>query len=144
MKASSPRFVLRKSNTAIRIQVIKYGKEEKGDVTLAGAISKELAGFGWKHSFKNMPAAYLTGLLCGKRALKSGITNAILDIGLYSPVHGSRLFSAAKGAIDAGVAIKCAPEVLPKEERISGKHIKGDVSTDFEVVKKKIVEKVSV
>ena len=38
-------------------------------------------------------------------------------------IAGSRLFAAAKGAIDAGLAIPHGEAILPKKERIQGQHI---------------------
>jgi len=72
-----------------------------GDRVLASAHSSELKEFGWKGSCGNIPAAYLTGLLAGRRAKAGGISEAILDIGLYARGPGSRIFAAAKGALNA-------------------------------------------
>ena len=94
-----------------------------GDVTEASAISSELSQHGWVASTKNLPSAYLTGLLAGLRAKSRGIDFAVLDIGLNPPVRGSKIYAAMKGVIDAGIDIPHNPEVLPDEERLSGKHI---------------------
>jgi large subunit ribosomal protein L18 len=94
-----------------------------GDLIIASAHSSELKEFGWKAPCGNLPAAYLTGLLAGKRAKESGTSNAILDIGLHSRDAGSRLFAAAKGAIDAGLVIPHDEAILPKKERIQGQHV---------------------
>ena len=59
----------------------------------------------------------------GKKAGKNGITTAILDIGLNTPIHGSRVFTALKGAIDAGLQISCDASAFPSEDRMTGKHI---------------------
>jgi large subunit ribosomal protein L18 len=98
-----------------------------GDLIIASAHSSELKEFGWKAPCGNLPAAYLTGLLAGKRAKANGTSDAILDIGLHSRDAGSRLFAAAKGAIDAGLAIPHDEKVMPKKDRIQGKHV-GDYS----------------
>ena len=91
---------------------------------LASAHTKQLVrDFGWRGACGNIPAAYLTGLLAGLRAVNNGIKKAVLDIGLFSPIKGSRVFAALKGAIDAGMEIPCSEEVLPDEDRILGKHI---------------------
>jgi large subunit ribosomal protein L18 len=103
-------------------QIIKA--EIKGDRVLAAADSNELAKkFGWLGSRSNLPAAYLTGLLCGYKALAAGVKKAVLDIGLQSPTKGSRIFAALKGALDAGVSVPHNDEILPGEERIQGQHI---------------------
>ncbi|MDP6670941.1 MAG: 50S ribosomal protein L18, partial [archaeon] len=47
----------------------------------------------------------------------------ILDIGFNTPVHGSRVFAALKGAIDNGLDVKADEKALPSEDRVSGKHI---------------------
>jgi large subunit ribosomal protein L18 len=95
-----------------------------GDKVLATADSSELAKkFGWLGSGSNLPAAYLTGLLCGYKALAAGVKEAILDIGLQSPTKGAKVFAALKGVLDAGVLVSHDENVLPSEERIKGQHI---------------------
>ena len=54
---------------------------------------------------------------------------AIIDIGLQTPAHGSRLYAAVKGAIDSGMEIPCSEEVLPPEDRLKGKHIQEHAKT---------------
>ena len=68
-----------------------------------------------------MPSAYLVGLLIGKRAKTKGVERAILDIGLARP--GSRIFAAAKGALDGGLVMPIDKEALPAEGRIRGDHV---------------------
>ncbi len=117
-----PRLVVRKTNKYIWVQVV-IAKPE-GDVTLVAAHSRELVKrYGWLGSTKNVSAAYLTGLLAGLRALRKGIKNAILDIGLHRPTRGARVFAALKGALDAGMDIPHSEEIFPSEERIKGEHI---------------------
>ncbi len=116
-----PRLVVRKTNTNTIVQVVNA--EVIGDKTLASAMSKELRNHGWSYATANVPAAYLTGLLAGRRARERGVESAVLDIGLNPPVKGSRVYAALKGAIDAGLQVPHDPEVLPDEERITGKHI---------------------
>ena len=91
---------------------------------IASAHSSELRKkYGWLGSLKNLPAAYLTGLLCGFKALNKGVKKAILDIGLHSPSKGARVFAVLKGCVDAGVEIPHSEEILPDENRIKGQHI---------------------
>ena len=117
-----PRLVARKTNKHIIAQIVKASIE--GDRVLASAHSSELRKkFGWLGSLKNLPAAYLTGLLCGYRALKRNVKKAILDIGLQTPSKGARVFAVMKGCIDAGIEIPHGEEILPSEERIKGQHI---------------------
>lgn len=119
--SNKPRLVVRKSLKFIRAQVIEFSKE--GDKTLVAASSQELKKLGWKFAFDNLPSAYLTGLLVGKKALKKGIKEAVLDAGLYTSTKGSRVYAVTKGAVDAGLKIPISKEVLPTEERIRGVHI---------------------
>jgi len=134
LKSGKPRLVIRKTNKYIIAQIVK--SKEAQDFVIAYANSKELAKFGWQHGFKNVPAAYLTGFLLARKA-KGKITDAILDIGLQRSTKGSRIYAAVKGAIDAGLQIKCS-EKMWNEERIRGKHLKKNVEKDIEEVKKKI------
>ncbi len=116
-----PRLVVRITNKRIITQVVEYGVD--GDITIAYADSKELEKFGWKGDLNNTPAAYLTGLLIGKKALQKKINEAVLDIGLRTPSKGARVFAALKGAVDAGLKIPHSEEILPDERRIKGEHI---------------------
>ncbi len=136
LKSGKPRLVVRKSNAKLTVQVVNYHPD--GDLVMAGADSSSLANLGWKGSLKSIPAAYLVGFLTGVRALEKGVKEAVLDIGLHPPVKGSRLFAAAKGALDAGLSIPCSEEAFPSEERIAGKHLKK--AGDVEAVKEKIVK----
>jgi len=120
LSSGKPRLVPRMSLAHTSVQVIEYSKD--GDRVLASAHSKELEKFGWKGGNSNTPAAYLVGLLCGYRAIKSGVGECVLDIGGFRPTRGSRVFSVLKGALDAGLRVPHG-EVLPDENRISGVHI---------------------
>jgi large subunit ribosomal protein L18 len=82
-----------------------------------------LKEFGWKGSCGNLPAAYLTGLLAGRRAMAGGVSEAILDIGVHARGPGSRIFAAAKGAVKAGLVIPHDEKAMPKEERLRGQHV---------------------
>jgi large subunit ribosomal protein L18 len=115
------RLVVRISNANVIVQVIAIG--ENGDETLVSAHSKELQNLGWLGGTKNTSAAYLTGYICGKKALNAGIDEAILDIGLRTSIKGSRIYAALKGAVDAGLYLPHGEAILPDEDRISGKHI---------------------
>jgi large subunit ribosomal protein L18 len=115
------RFVVRPSNKHISAQVIAAKPE--GDLVLASAHSSELKQFGWRGSCSNIPAAYLTGLLAGRRAKAGGISKAVLDIGVHSKGPGSRIFAAAKGAFSAGLAIPHDESAMPSPERVKGRHV---------------------
>ena len=103
LKSGQPRLVVRLSNSSITCQIVLH--DPKGDKTIASATSFELRKHGWKGNTGNMPAAYLTGYLCGHKAKKKGTKEAIMDMGLHHSVKGSRIYSALKGAIDAGLTI---------------------------------------
>jgi large subunit ribosomal protein L18 len=119
--SKKPRFVVRIFNKNILIQLVK--SEIEGDITLTQVNSSELVKFGWLGGSKNISAAYLLGLFAGIKALENGIEEAILDIGLITPSKGSRVFSAVKGALDAGLTIPCDISFLPDPERIKGSRI---------------------
>jgi len=143
LKSGKPRLVVRKSLRYIRAQIVEF--DPKGDKTIVGVLSKELKKYGWNYSFKNLPAAYLTGLLVGKKALERGIKEAVLDIGLHRATKGAKVFVVAKGAIDAGLKVPLGEGILPSEERIRGEHIANylekfkNIKEDFEKIKQKIL-----
>jgi len=116
-----PRLVIRITNTRVIAQIIEYNNI--GDRVIVAADSKMLEKFGWKGDLNNTPAAYLTGLILAKKAVDAGISEAVLDIGLTSPVKGSRVFAVLKGAIDGGLEVPHNPEVFPDDSRIRGEHI---------------------
>ena len=95
------RLVVRVSNSHATVQVVDYAPE--GDVTVASAVSKQLANYGYLGSTSNISSFYLTAYLCAKRALAKGVDYAILDIGLKSPIKGSKVFAALKGALEINI-----------------------------------------
>jgi len=120
LKSGKPRIVVRKSVKNVICQIVEY--HIAGDKTLFSADSKELSKFGWNAGTGNIPAAYLTGLLCGVRAKKK-VKEAVFDMGLYRSTKGSRLYAALKGAVDGGLNIAHSHDILPAENRIKGQHI---------------------
>ncbi|HII29792.1 50S ribosomal protein L18 [Candidatus Woesearchaeota archaeon CG08_land_8_20_14_0_20_47_9] len=114
------RLVVRKSSRHIIAQFIAY--DEAGDRVLVSAHSGELKKFGWGFDTKNLPAAYLTGLLAGRRAKEAGVSEAILDMGLNTPVRGCRIYAVLAGATGF-ISIPHSKEVLPSDARLRGKHI---------------------
>ncbi|MBC7128762.1 MAG: 50S ribosomal protein L18 [Thermoplasmatales archaeon] len=138
IRSEKPRIIVRKSNKNIRIQFALY--DEKGDRIVVSALGSELKKYGWNHSFSNAPAAYLTGIMAGRRAIEKGISEGVLDIGLQYPSRGGNLFSALKGLLDAGVEIPHSEEILPSEERIYGSHIDEKMIETVKEIKKKIEE----
>ncbi|MEM0021683.1 MAG: 50S ribosomal protein L18 [Fervidicoccaceae archaeon] len=116
------RLVIRRTNKYIEAKIVDF--DPRGDIVRVSAHSIELfKSYGWLGSGASTMAAYLTGYLLGKRAMKRGISAAIPDIGLRSPVKESRVFAVIKGAIDAGLKVPVSEEVLPSTERIKGEHV---------------------
>jgi large subunit ribosomal protein L18 len=118
--SGKPRLVTRSTLKNVTAQIIVA--KPYGDEVLAAAHSKELKKYGWKAPTGNVPAAYLTGLLCGLKAKAKGVSEAILDIGLVAPTKGSKFFAALRGVLDAGIDVPHDEEKIVKE-RIKGEHI---------------------
>lgn len=141
VKSKKVRIVIRKTNTKIIAQAIKYNP--KGDETLAQANSKELDALGF-YGTNNTPSAYLTGLLLGKRMSEK---EAILDIGRRKASHGGTMFACLKGLLDAGINIPHSIEALPKEDRINGKILEDYAKTHLDkfsnYTKKQMSEKIT-
>ncbi len=140
-----PRFVVRLSLKNVTVQIINA--EETGDKVVVSAHSHELAKtYGLKCNGGNLPSAYLTGLLCGYKALCNGVEIAILDIGLHIPVKGTRIFAVLKGIVDAGVDVPHSEDILPEDSRINGEHIANyasQLSEEPEVYQKKFANLLS-
>ncbi len=108
-----PRLVIRKGNNQIVCQVIEYNPD--GDRVIASANSHELKKFGWNGHPGNVPSAYLTGYLCGKRFSRK-------DLVVLDAIHPSEaIYAAAKGFVDSGCNLPFNVEL--KERRIQGYHI---------------------
>lgn len=121
LKSGKPRLVARVSNRHVTAQVITTGVQ--GDNTITGAHSSDLPAYGWEAPTGNLPAAYLTGLLAGRRAIAAGVEEAVLDIGLNAATPGNRLFAVQEGAIDAGLEVPHNEAVFADWERTRGVHI---------------------
>ncbi len=139
LTSGKERLIIRKTSNQMIVQVAGY--RENGDAILASTSSGQLAKYGWTLGAKNIPAAYLTGLLAGKLALSKNIKSAILDAGTKKPASSGRIYAALKGAIDAGMEVPASKEIFPSEERLSGKHISDYLSSaknpsQFSVYKK--------
>lgn len=139
--SKKPRVVVRKSNASTTLQLVMA--EQKGDKTLLTVNSRDLKNFGFTASLSNLPAAYLTGLVFGKKMLALGIDEGIADIGLHASTKGNRIYAAIKGVVDAGVNVPHGSEILPDDGRIRGEHIKKytgvDIVAQFEAAKEKIL-----
>lgn len=133
LKGGKPRAVVRKTSRNTIAQFIRYDRQ--GDLVAAAAISQELGRYGWKGSTSSVPAAYLTGYLAGKRAVREGIEEAVLDVGLYPPTKGSRVFAALRGMVEAGVAIPHGEGITADDARLRGEHITEETIKHFDKVK---------
>jgi large subunit ribosomal protein L18 len=135
LKSNKVRMIVRKTNKYVVVQFANF--DFKGDVVLVSCTSKALLKLGYPGKC-NTPSAYLTGMLCAKMAMAKGVKEAILDIGLHTATKGSLVFAALKGAIDAGIAIPHSDEILPSQDRIDGKHLKGESQSKIADCKTKI------
>jgi large subunit ribosomal protein L18 len=155
--SKKPRLVIRKTLTQIIAQIVDYG--ETGDKVIVSVKSSELKKLGLKLNTSNVPSAYLTGLLIGKRAKEKKIKEVVLDLGLNTPTKGSKIFSALKGVVDSGLKIPHSEDMFSDEEAINGikinnflkesknkiqfskyKKDKIDPAKNFEAVKSKIMK----
>lgn len=117
--------------------------EINGDKVFVSAYSHELRAYGIEHGLTNWAAAYATGLLIARRALKKlGIDDtfkgveeadgefslteaaetddgerrpfkAFLDVGLARTSTGARIFGAMKGASDGGIFVPHSENRFP-------------------------------
>jgi len=87
-----PRLVIRLTLKHAIVQVIEA--EAIGDRVVVSAHSRELAKtYGWLSSGGNVPSAYLTGLLCGFKAMANGVEKASRISGKHIADYGSHLAS---------------------------------------------------
>ena len=122
IRSEQNRLVIRCSNKHTTVQIVE--SKLGGDKILSQAHTSQLQKeYGWNYNLGNQPSAYLVGLLCGKRAIKAGFDSAILDVGIM--IHDSRIKSAFKGLIDAGVDVPYGEEWISDDldERVNGTHI---------------------
>ena len=118
--SGKPRLVTRNTVKNVVAQIVVA--KPRGDEVLVAAHSRELNKYGWKAPTGNVPAAYLTGLLCGLKAQTKGVKEAILDIGLMAPTKGAKVFATLSGVLDAGVDVPHDEEKMVKE-RMEGEHV---------------------
>lgn len=125
------------SNENVLVQIHK--PQITGDLVVASAHSRSLLKDGWKGSRKNIPAAYLTGYLAGKKSLVKGVKDAILYTGTNK--YTQRVAAALKGIIDAGIEIPANSKTFPSDKRINGEHI--SIKNNVESIKSTINDHVS-
>lgn len=138
LKGGKPRIVFRKSNKYIVAQYVT--SKEAQDKVEFGVTSKDLLGKGWPKensgSLKSIPAAYLTGLLMGKKITGQGLETPIIDFGMNQMLYKTKTYAFLKGIIDSGIQITTKDEIFPEQDRIEGKHMKNKV--DFQGIKANI------
>ncbi|KAJ2901751.1 putative 5S rRNA binding ribosomal protein [Zalerion maritima] len=135
------RLVVRFTNRDIVMQIVTA--EITGDKVFVSAYSHELRAYGIEHGLTNWAAAYATGLLIARRALKKldldedfpGVEEAdgeytlteaaeidgetrrpfkcFLDVGLTRTSTGARVFGAMKGASDGGIYVPHSENRFP-------------------------------
>ncbi len=135
IKSGKPRMVVRRSNRSVTVQFIEF--QPKGDRTKVTVTGKNLQKqFGWP-SKRNVWTAYLAGLYAGKLALKKGVTDFVLDMGMYVATRGSVVFAALKGASEAGLKTSFDEGVVPSEKLSSPPET---LKQQFEDVKNRIMK----
>lgn len=132
------RLVVRITNKDITAQIATA--KIQGDVIVCQANAHELVNYGIKLGLTNYAAAYCTGLLLARRALKQlkldqtyegqkevdgeqynvededdkpGAFRAYLDVGLARTSTGARIFGVMKGACDGGIDVPHSTKRFP-------------------------------
>lgn len=122
LTSRTPRLVVRKSLKNIYAQIITF--DPQGDRVVVAATPHDLTTRGWPYEKNSMPAAYLVGLIVGKKAHAAKIKTVIADLGLRKPVKRSTLYTVIKGVKDAGVHVPVSDDILPDQKRVAGEHIR--------------------
>lgn len=135
LKSMRPRLVVRMSNRYVQLQLVSY--EPDGDKIVVGMTSKALLQHGWKGSANSLPAVYLTSRLLAQAAVKKGVTEAIIDLGLQRHRSQGRFAAAIKGAVDGGLDVPVNEEIFPPADRLLGKHL-ADKGAAVSAVAKKL------
>ena len=140
LKSGFPRIVFRKTNTYVLSQYVET--KEAQDKVIFGFCSKDLFRYGWpkefENSLKSIPAAYLLGFLSGKRIQKEKLKTPLPDFGMSRMVHKTKVYAFLKGLIDSGLELKYKKDIFPDENKLSGKNLKKDFSSEFSKIKSKI------
>jgi len=121
LTSQETRLVVRTSLKHVTCQLVAYAPT--GDNVLITVHSKMLTKLGWPYHTGNLPAAYLTGFLLGKKAKEKKLDHVILDTGLHPSIKGNRIYAAARGAKDAGLDLAFQDDVAGDEKRLKGEHI---------------------
>jgi len=137
LQGNKPRLVVRKTNRYIIAQIVT--SKEARDSVVVGYTTKKLSEFNWQYSFKCLPAAYLLGLIIGKKAREKGINEAILDVGLHRVTKGNRIFAVVYG-VSKFINVPHSKEILPSIERLYGKHIDEAIEKKVKEIEAKLLE----
>ena len=139
LRGRTPRLIVRKTNRYIIAQIVE--SKEAQDKVLFSISSKDLLKNGWdksaENSLKSVPAAYLTGLLLGKKA-NGKVKKIIVDFGLNRSIPGGRLYAVVNGIDDMKIETKCDKSMFPKKDILDGKNVKNKIN--FEEIKNKIMK----
>ncbi|CEJ93106.1 Putative 60S ribosomal protein L5 (CPR4) [[Torrubiella] hemipterigena] len=152
------RLVVRFTNKDIIMQLVT--SEITGDKIFCAAYAHELRAYGINHGLTNWAAAYATGLLIARRALKklgldesfTGVEEAdgeftlteaaehdgeerrpfkaFLDVGLARTSTGARVFGALKGASDGGILVPHSEKRFPGYD-METKELDADVLRNY-------------
>ncbi len=114
VKSGKPRMVVRRSNAGVIVQFVEF--DPKGDRTLLTVSGSQLSKLYQWPAARNVWTAYLAGLMAGRLAHKKGVSEFVLDIGMYTPSKGSLLFAALKGAADAGLKTSFDKDKVPEQK----------------------------
>ncbi|HLD11079.1 MAG TPA: 50S ribosomal protein L18 [Candidatus Nanoarchaeia archaeon] len=131
------RLVIRRSNNNFVVQVVRY--EAAGDKVIAMANAQDLIKLDYKGHKGNRCAAYLIGLICGKKAKEKGIRGCVLDMGIHRSIAKNSIYAALKGFLESGIEVPHKENMLPTEDMIMGRYINGrDYPSIINEIKKKI------
>lgn len=120
LKSGKNRLVVRFSSSNVYAQIVEY--KQAGDIVVASSSSFALRKEGWNYG-ANLSTAYLVGFHLAKLAKDKKVKEAILDVGLQSTKKGTKVYAVLKGVVEGGLTVPHTADVLPSDDRVSGKHI---------------------
>jgi len=137
LKSNIPRVVFRKTNKYLIVQYVESKNAQ--DTIKIGITTKDLSKYGWpnefKGSLKSIPASYLIGFLMAKKISKEKLEKPIIDFGMARTLHKTKIYGFIKGLMDGGIHVSDKENIFPEEDRIKGKSLKKDFSSEFEKIK---------
>ena len=114
-------LVVRRSNKYIYASIFKLN--ELGDKTIFTVSSKEIINKFKFGNGKNIPVAYLTGLLIAQKAKTHKIEKSNLYLGIAWNPSASIPFAVAQGCNDGGLQVNIGEKKMLSIERLTGNHI---------------------